>query len=138
MLAKILRFPSFRDHRGELFVVESEREIPFALRRIYYITHVPKGERRGQHAHRERSTVYIAVHGTFSLLVEDGFQKQEYSLSTPDEGLYVPPLRWIEVFDFSPDGVCLALASDLYDPNDYITKYDDFLALVRGAGASGA
>lgn len=116
---------------GKLTFLESERDIPFEIRRAYYIYDIAKGERRGFHAHKQLEQYLICVKGECTILLEDSKEKTEVVLNRPNEGLYVGPGVWHEMFDFSEDAVLLVLASDYYDEADYIRSYDEFLKLYK-------
>lgn len=118
------------DERGQLIAIEKRNNIPFEVKRVYYIYDTVQGVRRGFHAHRELEQVLVCVHGSCIIHVDDGSATREYLLDRPDEGLYIGPITWREMYDFSPDAVLLVLASEYYDESDYIRDYDDFLRIV--------
>ena len=115
------------DRKGNLTVVENNKEVPFEVRRIYYLYDVPGGESRGAHAHRELSQLIIAASGSFSVTLDDGRVKRTFVLNRPYQGLYVVPGIWRTLDDFSLGAVCLVLASHPYDAGDYIRDYDEFI-----------
>ena len=115
------------DRKGNLTVVENNKEVPFEVRRTYYLYDVPGGESRGAHAHRELSQLIIAVSGSFSVTLDDGKVKRTFVLNRPYQGLYVVPGIWRTLDDFSSGAVCLVLASHPYDAGDYIRDYDEFI-----------
>jgi dTDP-4-dehydrorhamnose 3,5-epimerase-like enzyme len=124
---KLVKVPTFSDSRGGLAVVESEIDVPFQIRRIYYLydfTGVP----RGGHAHKRLHQLFIAIAGSFRVRLDDGVNKRTITLSSPSEGLYICPMIWREIDDFSPGSVCLVLASNHYDEKDYYRSYDDFVS----------
>lgn len=127
----IIQLPRFEDTRGVLSFVESQRHVPFEIRRIYYLYDVPIGFGRGAHAHRQLEQLFIAMSGRFDVILDDGMQKMRYTLSRPDQGLYVAPMMWRELENFSAGAVCLVLASLLYDEADYIRNYNDFLLMRK-------
>jgi hypothetical protein len=116
--------------RGSLTVVESGHGIPFVMRRIFYIYGATKNCERGAHAHRESCQGFIAIKGSFSLDLTDSHQSSTYELSEPNRALYVPPMIWARVYEFSHDAVCLVLADSLYDPADYIREWDEYVTLI--------
>lgn len=116
---------------GLLTFLESERDIPFAVRRVYYIYDLEDGARRGFHAHKTLRQYLICVCGSCEILLDNGAQQATVSLNGPSEGLYVGPNVWHEMYAFSPGAVLLVLASDYYDENDYIRNYDMFLDWIR-------
>ncbi|MEN6391325.1 MAG: FdtA/QdtA family cupin domain-containing protein [Syntrophomonas sp.] len=119
------------DDRGSLVAIEESLDIPFALRRVYYIFNTGSGVRRGRHAHYTLRQVLVCVHGSCKILLDDGRETAEVLLDRTQKGLLVDRMIWHEMYEFSPDCVLLALASDLYDEGDYIRNYDEFRALVR-------
>lgn len=131
----VLDFPPIGDSRGWLIALESERSIPFAIRRVYYIFGTGAGVRRGMHAHHELEQVAVCVSGRCSFLIEDGSRREIIHLDSPSRGLYLGGVIWHEMFDFSPDCVLMVIASEHYDESDYIRDYDEFRRIVRqGAG----
>lgn len=119
------------DARGSLTVVEGTKDIPFEIKRIYYIYNIPAGEYRGTHAHRKLEQLMIAVSGSFDVIADDGSTKVKFHLSKPFEGLYIPQMIWREMSNFSSGTVCLVLASEIYDESDYIRNYGEYLNTVR-------
>ena len=115
------------DRKGNLTVVVNNKEVPFEVRRTYYLYDVPGGESRGAHAHRELSQLIIAASGSFSVTLDDGKVKRTFVLNRPYQGLYVVPGIWRTLDDFSSGAVCLVLASHGYDTRDYIRDYDEFI-----------
>ena len=119
------------DRKGNLTVVENNKEVPFEVRRTYYLYDVPGGESRGAHAHRALSQLIIAASGSFSVTLDDGKVKRTFVLNRPYQGLYVVPGIWRTLDDFSSGAVCLVLASHPYDAGDYIRDYDEFIKYKR-------
>lgn len=120
------------DRKGNITVVENDRDVPFEVRRTYYLYDVPGGESRGAHAHRELSQLIIAASGSFSVTLDDGNVKRTFILNRPYQGLYVVPGIWRTLEDFSSGAVCLVLASHPYDAGDYIRDYDEFIRYKDG------
>ncbi len=116
--------------RGSLTVVECQQHIPFSIARIFYMYDLPKDCERGAHAHRETEQVFIAVSGSFSLEVRNADECKTISMSEPHRAVYVPPLFWARVYNFSREGVCLVLTNAPYDPADYIRDWDEYVAVV--------
>ncbi len=116
------------DRQGDLCVVENSLTVPFDVRRVYYLYDVPGGESRGGHAHRALKQLIVAAGGSFSVTLDDGNVKRTVMLNRPYQGLLVVPGIWRTLQDFSSGAVCMVLASELYDPEDYIEEYADFLA----------
>ena len=121
-----------RDMRGDLSAAEWGRDFPFLVRRSFLIYNVPSAEIRGEHAHRRCEQFLIAVRGSLHVMVDDGERREEFRLDRPNLGLYLPPMVWGTQYRYSEDAVLLVLASDPYDPGDYLRDYAEFLALVRG------
>jgi hypothetical protein len=115
--------------KGNITVVENNLDIPFDVKRIYYLYDIPGGESRGGHAHRELSQLIIAASGSFTITLDDGKVKRTFLLNRPYQGLYVVPGIWRTLDDFSSGSVCLVLASHTYNEADYIRDYDEFIKL---------
>lgn len=113
--------------KGNISVVENNLTVPFATKRIYYLYDVPGGESRGGHAHKELYQLIIAASGSFTVTLDDGYVKRSFTLNRPYQALMVKPGIWRTLDDFSSGSVCLVLASEKYDENDYIRTYDEFL-----------
>ena len=128
---QLLKMPRIDDMRGALAVAEIGKGLPFAPRRFFFVFDVPSAEVRGEHAHRKCAQFLVCVHGSVTVLVDDGRVREHHVLDAPTLGLHVPPRVWAAQFGYSPDAVLLVLASDPYDPADYVRDYDEFLALVR-------
>ena len=131
-LAQMLEFSQRGDERGHLVVVEGHQDIPFDIKRIFYIYGSDKEVVRGQHANRKSEFVLINVAGTSKVKVKDGKVNEAiYSLNRPHTGIYLPKLVWKDMYDFSEDSVLLVLASEHYDPEEYIRNYDEFVEIVN-------
>ncbi|MGA2600213.1 MAG: WxcM-like domain-containing protein [Bryobacteraceae bacterium] len=128
--------PLVTDLRGALSFAESRREIPFEIQRYFLVFGVPGEHIRGEHAHREQQQFLICVHGTCRCVVDDGVNREQYTLDRPNMGLYVPPKCWCAQYKYSADAVLLVLTSGYYDAADYIRDYGEFMQLVR-ADANG-
>lgn len=124
--------PKHIDPRGNLTVVEQLENVPFGIARVYWTYDIPAGERRGGHAHRTCEEVIIAVSGSFDVVLDNGLgEKEVHHLNHPYQGLYVGTNIWRTLEDFSSGAVCLVLASELFDENEYIYDYDEFLSLTK-------
>ena len=128
---RIIELPKIMDPRGNLTFVEGGRHIPFTVRRAYWIYDVPGGEMRGSHAYRRNRELIIAVSGSFDVEVDTGSGITRHQLNRSYYGLYLPPLHWRSLVNFSTNSLCLILASEEYDEADYLRDYDTFRA-VRG------
>ena len=115
------------DRKGNLSVVEDGKDLPFPIKRVYYLYDVPGGESRGGHAHKALFQLIVAVSGSFSVTLDDGSDKKTFVLKQPYQGLYVVPGIWRTLDDFSSGSVCLVLASEKYEEGDYIRDYAEFL-----------
>lgn len=115
------------DRKGDLSVVTNNVDVPFSVKRVYYLYDVPGGESRGSHAHKKLEQLIVAASGSFLVTLDDSTRKQTFFLNHPYQALYVCPGIWRELNDFSSGSVCLVLASDNYDENDYIRKYNEFI-----------
>nr|WP_314444350.1 FdtA/QdtA family cupin domain-containing protein [uncultured Sphingomonas sp.] len=118
------------DERGSLIALEPGKEVPFDIRRAYYIFGTRAGVSRGFHAHRRLSQLLVAVAGGCRLVIDNGEDRTEVALDRPDRGLLISGLVWREMHDFSPDCVLMVMADQPYDPSDYIRSYDDFTAAL--------
>ena len=125
-------FQQHGDERGQLVALEEYKDIPFQIKRVYYMYDTGKGVRRGYHAHKSLEQILICIHGTCKILLDNGKEKKIVPLEKPYEGLYISNNIWREMFDFSPDAVLLVLASDFYNEEDYIRDYDEFLSFIQG------
>lgn len=123
---KLIRFHEISDDRGGLISLEQHRNIPFEIKRVYYIYDTPYNVRRGFHAHKNLKQMAVCVKGSCSFLIDDGQERVEYRLDSSDKGLLIGAMVWREMFDFSDDCVLMVLASEYYDESDYIRSYDEF------------
>lgn len=130
---KILDLPKISDPRGNLTFIEGANHVPFQIKRIYYTYDVPGGSDRGAHAHKNLHQLIIAMSGSFDVVLDDGFDQKRFHLNRSYFGLYVCPMMWRYLDNFSSGSVCLVLASSLYDANDYYRDYDLFLKDARKA-----
>lgn len=130
--AELLEFKQHGDDRGHLVVVEGMQDIPFDIQRIFYIYGSDSDVVRGQHANKKSEFVLINVAGTSKVRVDDGKGNEAvFSLNRPHTGIYLPSLVWKDMYDFSKDSVLLCLASEHYDPEEYIRSYDDFVEYIK-------
>ena len=123
-------FQPHGDDRGQLIALEEFKDIPFRIKRVYYMYDTAEGVVRGNHAHKSLQQILVCIHGKCKIRLE----KKVIPLEKPYEGLYVSNKMWREMYDFSPDAVLMVLASELYDEKDYIRDYDEFLEYVKNTG----
>jgi len=129
---RIVGLPKIEDNRGNLTFIENSRHIPFDIKRVYYVYDVPGGSERAAHAHKELQQLYIAMSGSFDVWLDDGYTQMKFQLNRPYYGLYISPMIWRRIDNFSSGSVLMVLASDFYDEADYYRNYSDFLKSARG------
>jgi dTDP-4-dehydrorhamnose 3,5-epimerase-like enzyme len=127
---KIIDLPKIADPRGNLTFIEGGRHAPFEIKRVYYLYDVPGGAERGGHAHKGLHQLIIAMSGSFDIVLDDGREKKRFHLNRSYYGLYVCPMIWREMDNFSSGSVCLVLASQLYAPADYYRDHAEFLKVI--------
>lgn len=124
-------FQPHGDDRGQLVALEEFKDIPFHVKRVYYMYDTSEGVTRGCHAHKSLQQILVCIHGSCKILLDNGKEKKVIPLEKPYEGLYISNAMWREIFNFSSDAVLMVLASELYDEADYIRDYDEFLEYVN-------
>lgn len=127
-------FQQHGDERGMLVALEEFKDIPFEIKRVYYMYDTKPDIHRGFHAHKKLEQILICIHGSCKILLDNGIEKKVVSLEKPYEGLYISNDMWREMYDFSSEAVLLVLASEIYCEEDYIRDYDEFLRFVKGKG----
>lgn len=125
---RVIDLPKVSDPRGNLTFIEGGRHVPFEIQRVYYLYDVPGGAERGGHAHRVLQQLLIAMSGSFDVIIDDGRDKKRIQLNRPYYGLYIAPMVWRELVNFSSGSVCAVLASRPYEESDYYRNYADFQA----------
>ena len=128
---KMINLPKIADPRGNLTFVEGGRNVPFEIKRVFYLYDVPGGESRGGHAHRKCEQFIVAMSGSFDVIVDDGEKRRTFTLNRSYYGLYLPSMIWREMANFSSGSVCMVLASEFYDEGDYFREHDKFVAAVN-------
>jgi len=128
---RIIELPQVHDPRGNLTFIESGRHLPFEIKRVYYLYDVPGGSTRAGHGHKTLQQLVVAMSGSFDIDLDDGHAKRSFHLNRSHYGLYVCPLIWRDMNNFSSGSVCMVLASDYYDEADYFRTYEDFLRATR-------
>lgn len=123
---RIIQLPKHVRESGNITVVENNRELPFEVKRVYYLYDVPGGEERGGHSHKQLYSFMVAASGSFDVLLDDGVSTRTVTLNRPSYGLLIVPGIWRVLNNFSSGSVCLVLTSDYYDESDYIREYEDF------------
>lgn len=124
-------FQPHGDERGQLIALEEQKDIPFSIKRVYYMYDTGEGVVRGHHAHKSLEQILVCVHGSCKIRLDNGREKKVVALEKPYEGLYVSSAMWREMYDFSSDAVLMVFASELYDEDDYIRDYEEFLKYVN-------
>lgn len=129
---KFIELTNITDGRGSLNFIEAERQVPFKIKRLYFIYDVPRNQIRGNHAHKKLHQFIIAISGSFNIILDDGITgRKKYSLAKPNIGMYIAPMVWRKFDNFSADAVCLCIVSDFYDNDDYIRDYKDFIKMKK-------
>lgn len=128
---KIIELPKISEPRGNLTFIEGNRHIPFDIRRVYYLYDVPGGAERGGHAHKALNQLIIAMSGSFDVILDEGGEKKRFHLNRSYQGLYVCPMIWRELDNFSSGSVCMVLASNIYEESDYYRDYNEYLAVIK-------
>ena len=127
----LIDFPRVEDARGNLTFIEGNRHVPFDIKRVYYLYDVPGGATRGGHAHKTLQQLLVAMSGSFDVVLDDGHERERFHLNRSYFGLYIAPMVWRELDNFSSGSVCMALASDYFSEEDYFRDYSSFLEAVR-------
>lgn len=125
-----IAIPKIENPEGNIAIIENNA-IPFSIKRVYYLYDVPSSAKRGGHAHKNLNQVLIALAGSFDVVLKDGISTQKITLNKPDKGLLITTNIWRELENFSSGSVCLVLASEVFDENDYIRNYEDFLTSCK-------
>ena len=128
----IFKLPKIKNRAGNITPIHNSAEVPFDIKRVFYLYDIPGGESRGAHAHKHCHQFLIAASGSFEVLLDDGLTKRVIQLNRPDIGLHIPPGIWASEVNFSSGSICLVHASHTYDESDYIRDYDDYLAYANG------
>ena len=131
MIVTTKEFNVLGDYRGQLVALEENRNIPFDLKRVFYIFGTQEGVSRGNHSHYKTKQFLVAVNGSCKVTLDDGYNKETFNLNKPNLGLFQDALIWGTMHDFSSDCVLMVLANEYYDASDYITDYDKFLKVVK-------
>ena len=129
--AQLIELPKILDDRGNLSFFESDRQIPFPIKRVYWIYDVPGGEQRGGHAYKDLQEVIVALSGSFDVVLHDGFEEKRFSLNRSYYGLYIPNMIWRHVENFSTNSLALIVANANYDEGDYIRDFSKFVEMKR-------
>lgn len=134
MKTHLIDLPYFSDYRGDLAVAEQMKGVPFEIKRAFWSFNVPEGLSRGAHAHKQLRQLIIAINGSFTVNVDDGKEQKGFYLDSPTKALLVEPGEWSSEDYFTPGAVCLVLCDDVYDADDYIRDYNEFIDYVSGKG----
>jgi len=127
----LIDLPKIADPRGNLTFIEGGRHVPFEIKRVYYLYDVPGGAERGGHAHKALHQLIVAMSGSFDVVLDDGYEKRRIHLNRSYIGLYIPPMIWREIDNFSSGSVCMVLASNYYEESDYYRDHVDFLLALK-------
>lgn len=128
----MIEIPKITDHRGNLTFIENKKHIPFEIKRVFYLYDIPTGAERGGHSHKITQQFLIPISGSFHVLLDDGNEKRKYHLNCSNQGLYIYPMVWGDIVNFSSGAVCMVLASTFYDESDYYRNYEAFIKDVKG------
>ncbi|MFN3926853.1 MAG: sugar 3,4-ketoisomerase [Pseudanabaenaceae cyanobacterium] len=128
---QIIELPKVTDSRGSLTFIEGAKHIPFEIKRVYYLYDVPGGTERAGHALKECKQFLIAISGSFDVIVDNGTRNEKFTLNRSYYGLYIPPMTWRVINNFSSGAVCLSIVSTMYNPEDYFRDYDEFIIAVK-------
>ena len=128
---KLIRLNKNDDYRGQLTFISGCSDIPFEIRRVYYFHNTPTHIKRGGHAHKTNLQLIIAIHGSFEIIIDTGMKRKDYVLNNPHEGLFIGEMIWRELKCFSPESICLVLASQPYHEDDYISDYKNFINSIN-------
>lgn len=131
MQIKLIQLQQHGDSRGALIALEEDKNIPFPIKRVYYLFKTQEGVRRGFHAHKKLKQVAIAVRGSCRFMLDDGSEKIDLLLDNPAQGLLIESFMWREMYDFSDDCVLMVLADDYFDESDYVRSYEEFLKALK-------
>lgn len=129
---RIIHLPKVPDHRGNLTFIEGVKHVPFEIKRVYYLYDVPGGEARAGHAHKDQKQFIVAMSGSFDVILDNGVERRRVHLNRSYYGLYIHPMIWREIDNFSSGSVCLVLSSTFYTEEDYYRDYKEFLRATRG------
>ena len=127
----IIYLPKLNNRSGNITIVEDLKELPFSVKRIFYLYDIPGGESRGAHAHKECHQFLIAASGSFEVMLDDGKTKRQVQLNRANTGLHIPPGIWASEINFSSGSICLVLGSHLYNADDYLRDYNDYLSFIK-------
>ncbi len=128
---QLIELPRIYNRAGNITPIENNKDIPFSIKRVFYLYDIPGGESRGAHSHKECHQFLVAASGSFEVIVDDGRNKRTVQLNRPYLGLHIPPGIWASEVNFSSGAICLVLASHCYDEADYVRNYNDFLEYGR-------
>lgn len=128
---KLINLKKISDGRGNLTPIEENKDIPFDIKRIYYLYNIAENKIRGEHAHKNLQQLILCLNGSFDIIIDNGYSIEKFILNDPSVGLYVPKMHWRILENFSKESICLVLASDEYNEDDYYRSYDEFLSNIN-------
>ena len=130
---RILKLQNIEDFRGSISVLEGKKDLPFEIKRVFYIYDVPSGQNRGSHAHKTLEQFVICLSGSFDIYVNDGVTKKTFHMDRAWEGLYIPPMIWSSENNFASNSLCLVVVSDYYNEDDYLRNYGEFVRIKESS-----
>ena len=128
---RIVDLPQVIDPKGNVVIIEGDKTAPFDIKRVFYMFNTPTGITRGGHAHKLLHQLIVAIAGSLDVVVDDGAKKKQVHLDSPQQGLFIPPMIWNELLNFSKDAVCVVFASEHYSSDDYIKSYESFQQMTK-------
>jgi len=128
----VIELPTIKNRSGNISIAQGIKNLPFEVKRVFYLYDIPAGEERGAHAHKECHQFLIAASGSFDVVLDDGKNKKIVNLNRPFYGVHIQPGIWAHELNFSSGAICLVMTSHIYDPNDYIRNYDVYLNYLKG------
>ena len=128
---KLINLKKISDGRGNLTPIEKNKDIPFDIKRVYYLYNIAENKIRGEHAHKNLQQLILCLNGSFDIIIDNGYSIEKFILNDPSVGLYIPKMHWRILENFSKESICLVLASDEYHEDDYYRSYDEFLSNIN-------
>ena len=130
-VCRLIELSQISNKTGKITIAEADHNIPFLIKRVYFLHEIGENNVRGNHAHKELEQVIVAIAGSFTINIDDGKNYKEINLESPSQGLYLCPGIWRKIYNFSKDAICMVMCSEIYDELDYIRNYDSFLEYYK-------